>query len=103
MLERYRSGSLARYQESRTYPKKSADDCFAVAQTALQAAGFEVWKTRPIAWLALGKQKLPGDTVNANMMARPDGQVTLSIGGDYTPPEIITSLAQAIFRLLKPA
>ena len=88
---------MARYQESRTYPRQSPDTCFAVAQTALRAAGFEVWKTRPIAWLALGTQKLPGDTVNANMMARSGGQVTLSIGGDYTPPEVINSLAQAIF------
>ncbi len=91
---------MARYQESRTYAKKSPDDCFAAAQTALAAAGFEVWKTRPFAWLAQGKLQVAGDTVNANLMARPGGEVSLAIGGDHTAPETIKRLADAIFAAL---
>lgn len=98
---------MARHEETRSYPHMSSDQCFQAAEKALPLAGFEVYKTRPIAWLVLSKHMDGIDTVNANMMARPGGTVTLSIGGDKFNEEAIRAYAQKIFEvyesvLLKP-
>jgi hypothetical protein len=91
---------VARYEASRTY-SNSADDCFAAIQAALPAAGFAVWKTRPIAWLALGKRSAAEDTISANMSARPGGRVTLAMSGEHTSEEVISSLAQQVWAALE--
>ncbi len=91
---------MARYEESRTY-SNSTDDCFAAIRAALPEAGFTVWKTRPIAWLALGKRSTAEDTISANMSARPGGRVTLAMSGDHTSEDMIQNLAQQVWAALE--
>ena len=98
---------MARYEEARTFANRSSADCFAAAEKALPAAGFEVWKTRPIAWLVLSRRQAGTDVINANISCLAAGRMTLSIGGDSASEEDLKKYAGEIFsaceaRLLSP-
>ncbi len=50
---------------------KSAQDLYEASITAFEHAGFDVWKKRPLAWLALAKKTVEGIEVDSNLSARP--------------------------------
>jgi hypothetical protein len=88
---------MARYEETRTFANRSSADCFAAAAKALPAAGFEVWKTRSIAWLVLSRRTVGADLINANISCMVAGRMTLAIGGDTTSEEDLKNFAREIF------
>ncbi len=63
---------------------KSAADVYNASITAFEAAGFEVWKKRPLGWLSLARKKIDGVEISSNLSARPTmpASYTLTISAD---------------------
>ena len=88
---------MPRYEETRTYGARTSADCFEVAKQALPEAGFDVWKTRPIAWLVLSRRKEDADTIHANVSCLAAGRMTLAMGADTASEEALKAYAHQIF------
>jgi hypothetical protein len=90
---------MAKIQEVRYYPGKSANDCFALETKAFEKAGFQIWKKREIAWLVQAQRTENGKKIEANMSARPGGKtaVTLSISCNEISEADLKTYAETIF------
>jgi hypothetical protein len=88
---------MARFEETRTYANRSSAECFAAVQKALPKAGFEVWKTRPIAWLVLSRRKEGTDTLTANISCLVPGRMTVAMSADTASEDVLKNHARQIF------
>ncbi len=70
---------------------QSADAVYQASVPAFEAVGFEVWKKRPLAWLALAKKRVEGVEISANLAARPSSPVsyTLTMTADNLSEETL--------------
>ncbi len=75
---------MARIQETKTLPAKSADAAYGAAERVLTAAGYTLVKKRPMAWLLIAKCTRAEDSIEVNFAARPGAaaSVTLSLSSD---------------------
>ncbi len=94
---------MAKFQDSRSYLGKTADDCFLAAEPALTRSGFKVWKKRDIAWLVQAKCEENGKTIDANLSARPGAKttVTLNLSAEGVPESELKPFAEKIFQALE--
>ncbi len=94
---------MAKIEETRTYPGKTPGDCFAAAVRAYPKAGFNVWKKRELAWLALAKRTVEGQEVDSNLSARPGNPVplTLNMSADNLSEETLKKLAVQVFQAVE--
>ncbi len=83
----------------------SAGEAYEAAVEQLPDLGYIIWKTRPLAWLAIANRELPEGRVNANVSFRPgDGAVlTISLSsetiGETALQDLGTELGEAILSL----
>ncbi|OGO14698.1 MAG: hypothetical protein A2Y93_05895 [Chloroflexi bacterium RBG_13_68_17] len=75
---------MARVQETTTLPGKSADAAYGAAESVLSAAGYQLTKRRPIAWLLLAHRQQAGGSIEVSFTARPGpaAAVTLSLSSE---------------------
>lgn len=94
---------MAKIEETRTYPGKTPGDCFSAAVRAYPKVGFNVWKKRELAWLALAKCTLEGKEVDSNLSARPGNPTpaTLNLSADGLSEEALKGLADKFFQALE--
>jgi hypothetical protein len=89
---------------TKSYSGISPDTCFEHFQEAFQKAGFEVWKTREIAWLVMGKKTEGGGLIEATIGSRPPGSnasVTLSVSSDEIEHNVLANHSDHIFAELE--
>ena len=70
---------MAKIEENRAFPNKSADQLYQAFESAYQKAGFQTWKLRPIGWLALAKRQEAGTDVQSTLSARPGNPATATL------------------------
>lgn len=94
---------MSKFQESRTYAGKTADDCYAAAEKILPEVGFEVWKRRPMAWLLQAKRKQAEGSIDANLVCRlgANTMVILTLSSNTISQEVLKSIAEEIFSMLE--
>lgn len=61
---------MAKIERSGEVQGKSATEVYEAAVTAFEEVGFEVWKKRPIAWLAMVRGTFEGLAFDGNLAAR---------------------------------
>jgi hypothetical protein len=77
---------------------KSATEVYESSIPAYEAAGFDVWKKRPLGWLSLAKMTLDGVEVDSNFAVRPTFPVsyTLTISAEGFSEDRLAELADRI-------
>jgi len=96
---------LAKIQKIGEIEGKSAAEIFDASPEAFKAAGFEVWKVRPMAWLSMAKRKVDDHWVNANLTARPTKppSFTLLVSSDGLDEDALQDFANVIVDFLRKA
>jgi len=94
---------MAKIEETRTFPGKSPDQLYTAFEPAYQKAGFNIWKKRPIGWLALAKRQQADSEVQSTLSARPGNPsaATLVITGEKQTQEQIQIWADLIWKSLE--
>jgi hypothetical protein len=79
-------------------PKVSADEAFRAGLQALAAAGFELWKTRPLGRFAIARRPEGASTLEANLSVRAGepAQITLGLRGEDLTEMALASVASEI-------
>jgi len=82
---------------------RSANEVYEASIKAFDAAEFEVWKKRPLAWLSLARRTAAGVEVSANLAARPTLPVsyTLTMSGEGLSEETLNALADCFLAALQ--
>ena len=93
---------MAKIEETRSYPNKSANDYFAAACRAYPKAGFELWKKREIAWLAIAKRMDEGKQIDSNASARPGNPpvLTVNISAEHLSEEALRPMMDKLLNAL---
>jgi len=93
---------MAKIEETRNYAGKSANECYAAGVSTFSKCGFNVWKKREIAWLALAKRTENGKEIDSNFSARPGNPtpVTLTVSSDSLTEDVLRPFAQQFFAAL---
>jgi hypothetical protein len=93
---------MAKIEETRTFPGKTPDQLYNAFEPAYQKAGFNTWKKRPVAWLALAKRQESDSDVQSTLSARPGNPsaATLVITSDKLPQEQLETWAAEIWKSL---
>lgn len=86
---------MAKFTHADEVENASAEKIYQASIRAFEAAGFEVWKQRPLAWLSLARCNTDGTEVSANLAARPTIPVsyTLALSGEGISEEALEALA----------
>jgi hypothetical protein len=92
-----RDYKMAKIQESKKLPGKSADDVYQAVLQAAPLAGLEVWKRRDIAWLAMIKHEAAGAGIDGSVSVRPGADLTISLSSDDLAETDLRSRAETIF------
>ena len=94
---------MAKIEENRAFPNKTADQLYQAFEPAYQKAGFQTWKLRPIGWLALAKRQEPGTDVQSTLSARPGkpASATLVITSESQSQEQLQAWAAEIWQCLE--
>lgn len=89
--------------EIRTYPGKSARDCYYAALLAFPKAGFTIWKKRDFGWFAIAKRSAGGQEVTANIMSKPakESLVEMRINAEHLEEAELKRFADEFFRALQ--
>jgi hypothetical protein len=87
---------MAKIEEIRSYPNKSANQYFEAACRAYPKAGFELWKKREIAWLAIARIMQEGKQIDSNASARPGNPpiLTVNISAEHLSEEALRPLME---------
>jgi hypothetical protein len=72
---------MTQMQETRKVPGKPASEIYQLILQAAPKAGFQVWKRRDIAWLAMIRTGTGSDAINGNVSVRPGADVTIALTG----------------------
>jgi len=97
---------MAKIRMKKSYDGKSPDDCFEAAKIAFPNAGFEIFKTRDIAWLVMAHRQENNNLIEATIGARPPAvctNVTLSISCVDFDKDALQAHADKIFSELDKA
>lgn len=70
---------MAELQEERTYPGKTAKDCYQGVLLALPKAGFKVWKQRDFGWFVIARRIVAGVEITSSILASPGSPPSLKI------------------------
>jgi hypothetical protein len=94
---------MAKIEENRVFPNKTADQLYAAFEPAYQKAGFQTWKLRPLGWLALAKRTENGADVQSSLSARPSkpAMATLVISSEKHSQEQLLAWAAEIWQALE--
>jgi hypothetical protein len=94
---------MAKIEENRAFPNKTADQLYQAFESAYQKAGFQTWKLRPIGWLALAKRQETGTDVQSTLSARPGNpaSATLVITSESQSKEQLQAWAAEIWQCLE--
>jgi hypothetical protein len=94
---------MAKIEENRAFPNKTADQLYQAFESAYQKAGFQTWKLRPIGWLALAKRQEAGTDVQSTLSARPGkpASATLVITSENHSREQLQAWAAEIWQCLE--
>jgi hypothetical protein len=78
-------------------------DCYEAVQKALTSSGFQIWKTREIAYLVIANKEEAGKTVAATamVMGSQPAAVTLSLDGEGLLAEALNQFGEEIFSELE--
>lgn len=61
---------MAKIERTGEAQKKSPTEVYELAVEVFEQEGFEVWKKRPIAWLAMVRKTYDGCLIDGNLAAR---------------------------------
>lgn len=90
---------MAGIQEKRSYPGKSAKDCYQAALQALAQAGYKIVRKRDYGWFVIAARTVSGQEVTCNILASlgdaPSLDVNLTARG--LPEEVLRQWAEEIF------
>jgi len=94
---------MAKIEENRAFPNKTADQLYQAFESAYQKAGFQTWKLRPIGWLALARRQESGSDVQSTLSARPGNpaSATLVITSEHHSLEQLQVWAAEIWQALE--
>jgi hypothetical protein len=94
---------MAKIEENRAFPNKTADQLYQAFEPAYQKAGFQTWKLRPIGWLALAKRQESGTDVQSTLSARPGkpASATLVITSESQSQEQLQAWGAEIWQCLE--
>jgi hypothetical protein len=96
---------MPKIQKIKIFNGKSPDECFENFPNAFLGAGFEIFKTREIAWLVMAHKNNEKGLIEASLGARPpasSANVTLSISGtDFTREELESYASTVLSELEK--
>ena len=94
---------MAKIEENRAFPNKTADQLYQAFEPAYQKAGFQTWKLRPIGWLALAKLQESGTDVQSTLSARPGkpASATLVITSESQSQEQLQAGGAEIWQCLE--
>ncbi len=94
---------MAKIEENKAFPNKTADQLYQSFESAYQKAGFKTWKLRPIGWLALAKRQEGGTDVQSTLSARPGNpaSATLVITSETHSQEQLQTWAAEIWQSLE--
>jgi hypothetical protein len=94
---------VAKIENSRAFAGKSTDQLYSGFEAAYGKAGFKVWKSRPIAWLALAKKTDPAGEIQSTLSARlgNPASVTLVMMSEAHDEAYLRSLAEQIWQALQ--
>jgi len=95
---------MPKVRKTKSYNGISPDTCFLAFQNAFKNAGFEVWKTREIAWLVMAKKVESGGSIDASFGSRPPGSnasVILSLSSEEIENDRLTTYSNNIFQELE--
>jgi hypothetical protein len=95
---------MAKIQKIKAYSGKSPDGCFEKFAQAFESAGFEIFKTREIAWLVMAHKQVEKGLIEASLGARPpasNANITLTIRNSESTREELEPLSVKIFTELE--
>ena len=94
---------MAKIEENRAFPNKTADQLYQAFESAYQKAGFQTWKLRPIGWLALARRQESGSDLHSTLSARPGNpaSATLVITSVHHSLEQLQAWAAEIWQALE--
>jgi hypothetical protein len=87
---------MTQMQETRKVPGKPASEIYQLILQVAPKAGFQVWKRRDIAWLAMIRTGTDTDSINGNVSVRPGAVVTIALTGSNQ--EEMQTRTAALFR-----
>jgi hypothetical protein len=75
-----------------------ADDVYQAGLRALTAAGFEIWKARPLGWFVIARRQERAGVLEANLSVRGGEETHLSIGisGENVGDESLADVASSL-------
>ncbi|HEC22966.1 MAG TPA: hypothetical protein ENI95_08625 [Chloroflexi bacterium] len=81
----------------------SAKECYDALLEVLPDLGYEIWKTRPIAWLVIARGEIEGSPLTINAMCSMSTPTTLSLtlSSDGVSSEQLQKAGNAILEKLK--
>jgi hypothetical protein len=91
---------MAKIQETRSFPGKSAGDAYQAILVAAPKAGLQVWKRRDIAWLAMVRSGTGSDAIDGNISAR-GTQVIVSLSASSLSEADLKARAETVFQELQ--
>ena len=96
---------MAKVEENRAFPNRTADQLYAAFEPAFQKTGFQTWKLRPIGWLALAKRHDSGVDIQSSLSARPGNPslATLVITSETHSQDQLQAWAAEIWAALEQA
>lgn len=80
----------------------SAQDAFDAVQRVLPGLGYEIWKTRPMAYLTQARGTQDGASLTVNIMASmmPPTRITITAASDDLDENALAAAADAILQRL---
>jgi len=81
---------------------KTATEIYTASLTAFTQIGFEIWKERPMAWLAMARKDVDGKEVNGNLAARmtSPASYTLTITSEFHSEEELAVFAESFVKAI---
>jgi hypothetical protein len=95
---------MPKVRVTKSYRGISPDTCFLAFKEAFEKAGFEVWKSREIAWLVMARKTEKEGSIEASFGSRPPGNnasVTLSVSSEEVEQDKLKTYSDKVFQELE--
>ena len=93
---------MAKREITEKYTEQKPEQVFEAGKSVFEAMGFEIFKTRPFAFLIQAKKSDESGVVNANLIANAfSKEFTVTVKGEKESQETVDSIAQDIIDAIK--
>ena len=88
---------MSKREITESYTELKPDQIFEAGKSVLKELGFEIFKTRPFAFLIQAKKPVESGVINANLIANAfSKEFTITVKGENEPQENVDSIANDI-------